>query len=398
MKKLLRRAATLTVLAAIIGAVIYAFQPQPVAVDVQEVVQGPMQVTIDEEGETRIRDRFVVSAPVSGRVLRIDLEPGDTVRAGQTVVATLLPADPTPLDFRTRTEARARVNQAEAALGRAVANRSQIVEQLDFAESQLTRYEELLEDGLVSRENYETVRAEARTLREALNTAEFEVSNAERAVEVAEAALVETGEAADAGTTVTIRAPIDGVVLRRMRESEAVVPMGEPLVEIGDVADIEIVSDLLSADAVRINAGDRVLIEEWGGGTTLDGRVRRVEPSGFTRLSALGVEEQRVNVVIDFVDREQAARDLGDGYRVEVRIVIWESENALKVPTGSLFRGTNGEWSVFAVVDGHAEERSVEIGQRNGLEAEVISGLSESEAVITHAGDDVQDGVEVVQQ
>jgi len=240
---------------------------------------------------------------------------------------------------------------------------------------------------------------EARSLREALNTAEFDVSTAERAVEVAEAALVDgpaTGTA-ESGAPVTIRSPIDGVVLRRIRESEAVVPMGEPLIEIGDVTHIEIVSDLLSADAVRIRSGDGVLIEQWGGGMTLEGRVRRVEPSGFTKLSALGVEEQRVNVIIDFVDREEAARYLGDAYRVEIRIVTWETDHAVKVPTGSLFR-TGEDWSVFAVADGLAELRIVEIGQRNGLEAEVLSGLAEGDRVVMHPSDQVADGVAVIER
>lgn len=397
MKKLLKPAGTLLVIAAIVAAIAYALRPQPVQVDIQEIVRGPMEVTIDAEGKTRIRERFVVSSPVSGRVLRIDLEPGDRVRAGQTVIATVLPADPTPLDARTRAEATARVDQAEAALRRAEANRNQIAEEFDFADTQLGRYEELVEDGLVPRERFDTVRADARRLREALNTAEFDVQNAERAVDVARAALVETGTAVEGDPPVTVRSPIDGVVLRRVRESEAVVPMGEPLVEIGDTANLEIVADLLSADAVRTEPGDRVLIEEWGGGSTLEGRVRRIEPSGFTKLSALGVEEQRVNVVIDFVDREEAGRQLGDAYRVEVRIVTWETEDTLKAPTSSLFRDRNNAWAVFAVVDGLAEQRPVEIGQRNGLEAQVLSGLTEGDRVIAHPGD-LSPGAEVVQQ
>lgn len=397
MKRFLRPAGTLLVVAAIVAAIAYALRPQPVQVDMQEIVRGPMRVTIDEEGETRIRERFVVSSPVSGRVLRIDLEPGDPVRAGETVVATVLPADPTPLDARTRAEAIARVDQAEAAHNRSIANRNQIAAEFDFADSQLRRYGDLVEDGLVPREQFDTVRADARRLREALNTAEFDVQNAERAVDVARAALVETGTAVEGDPAVTVRSPIDGVVLRRVRESEAVVPMGEPLVEIGDTANLEIVADLLSADAVRIEPGDRVLIEEWGGGTTLEGRVRRIEPSGFTKLSALGVEEQRVNVVIDFVDRREAGRQLGDAYRVEVRIVTWETETALKAPTSSLFRDQNNAWAVLAVVDGLAEQRSVEIGQRNGVEAQVLSGLTEGDMVIAHPGD-LSPGSEVVGQ
>lgn len=398
MRRFLTRVLFLLLLAAIVGAFVYAFRPQPVGVDFDQVVRGPMQVTIDEEGETRIRDRFVVSAPLAGRILRINLEPGDTVAAGRTPVATFLPTGPSFLDVRSQTEAEARVRAAEAAVDRVTANLDRVREERDFAESQLERYRELLEEGLISRESFDTAEFEARRQREAYDTAELEIRDAERAVEVAQASLVGAVEdisSSETGEPITIRSPINGVVLRRLRESEAVVPSGEPLVEIGDTSQIEIVSDLLSADAVQIGNGDRVLIEQWGGGMTLEGRVRLVEPSGFTKLSALGVEEQRVNVIIDFDDQEEAAGYLGDGYRVEVRIVVWETTNALKVPTSSLFR-TGEDWSVFSVAEGMAVLRPVELGRRNGLEAEVVSGLSESDLVVVHPSDDVVEGVEIV--
>ncbi len=398
MRRFLTRVLFLLLLAAIVGAFVYAFRPQPVGVDFDQVVRGPMQVTIDEEGETRIRDRFVVSAPLAGRILRINLEPGDTVAAGRTPVATFLPTGPAFLDVRSQTEAEARVRAAEAAVDRVTANLDRVREERDFAESQLERYRELLEEGLISRESFDTAEFEARRQREAYDTAELEIRDAERAVEVAQASLVGAVEdisSSETGEPITIRSPINGVVLRRLRESEAVVPSGEPLVEIGDTSQIEIVSDLLSADAVQIGNGDRVLIEQWGGGMTLEGRVRLVEPSGFTKLSALGVEEQRVNVIIDFDDQEEAAGYLGDGYRVEVRIVVWETTNALKVPTSSLFR-TGEDWSVFSVAEGMAVLRPVELGRRNGLEAEVVSGLSESDLVVVHPSDDVVEGVEIV--
>ncbi len=398
MKRFRNRISSVLLLAAVIGAFIYAFRPQPVPVDFDQVVRGPMQVTIDEEGETRIHDRFVVSAPVGGRVLRVDLEPGDIVRAGRTPVATFLPTEPSLLDVRSQTEAEARVRAAEAAVGRVRANLERVREELAFAESQLTRYGELFEQGLISRERFDTAEFEAKRQREAYNTAEFEIRDAEQAIDVARARLVGAIENATAGSTrdpITIRSPIDGTVLRRLRESEAVVPSGEPLVEIGDTSQIEIVSDLLSADAVKIHSGDRVLIEQWGGGMTLQGHVRLVEPSGFTKLSALGVEEQRVNVIIEFDDQAVAANYLGDGYRVEVRIVVWETADALKVPTSTLFR-TGDDWSVFSLAEGRASLRPVEIGQRNRLEAEVLAGLAESESVIVHPSDDVVDGVETV--
>jgi HlyD family secretion protein len=381
----------------VIAAFVYAFRPQPVGVEFGKAVRGPMLVTIDEEGETRIRKRFVVSAPVAGRISRIELEPGDRVEAGRTAIATLIAAQPALLDARTRTEGEARVRAAEAAVGRARADRDRAKEELALAQTQLDRYTRLVEEGVAPRERHDTAASDFRTKQEALNAAEFELRDTERNVEVAKASLVQSSEDAGAAAglgPITIRAPIDGVVLRRLRESEGVVPSGEPLVEIGDTSRIEIVADLLSADAVRIGTGSRVMIEQWGGGTGLDGHVRRVEPSGFTKLSALGVEEQRVNVIIDFDDPAQAKR-LGDGYRVEVRVVTWETPNALKVPTSSIFR-TGDNWSVYTVDDGRAALRRVEVGQRNGVEAEILSGLSESEPVVLHPSDDVVEGVHIV--
>ena len=400
MKRLFKRVSLLLLLAAIVAAFVYAFRPQPIEADFGKVVRGDMRITIDEEGETRIHDRFVVSAPVPGRVLRIDLEPGDTVLARRTRVATFLPIEPAPLDIRSRTEAEARVRAAQAAVERVKANLDRVREELSFRESQMERYGELFEQGLVSRERFETAEFEARRQREVSNTAELEIQDAERAVEVARASLVQvvadaTSDSNGNGQPITIRSPINGVVLRRLRESESVVPSGEPLVEIGDTSQLEIVSDLLSADAVRIGAGDEVLIEEWGGGMTLHGSVRLVEPSGFMKLSALGVEEQRVNVIIDFDDPEQAAGYLGDGYRVEIRIVTWETDDTLKIPTSSLFR-TGDDWSVFTVVEGRAVLRRVEIGQRNGLEAQILSGLSVDDPLIIHPSDDVADGVRIM--
>jgi HlyD family secretion protein len=395
MKRLIPRLLTLLAAAAVVAAFVYAFRPQPVAADFETVTRGPMQVTIDEEGETRLRDRFVVSAPVPGRVLRIDLEPGDAVRAGQTRIATFLPSDPVMLDSRSRAEAEARVEAAENAIGRARAERDRAREELEYAESELERSERLFNQELISRAQYDRAGFDARTRREALSAAEFAVSDAEQAVAVARATLTDTRGDNGAIEPITIRAPIDGVVLRRMRESESVVPAGEPLVELGDVSQLEIVSDFLSEDAVQIDRGDRVLIERWGGGTALEGRVRLIEPSGFTKLSALGVEEQRVNVIIDFVDAAEAARYLGDAYRVEVRVVVWESASAIKAPTGSLFR-TGDAWSVFTVAEGMARLRPVDVGQRNGLEAEILSGLSESDTLIIHPSGNIADGVEVV--
>lgn len=379
-------------------AVVWALRPRPVQADFAVVERGPLRVTIDEEGETRVRDRFVVSAPLAGRVLRIELEPGDPVVANETVLATFQPADPTLLDARSRAEADARVRAAEARLGRARVDRERAAVEVEFARSELSRQRALAANALISREQLESVELQARTGEEAFRSAEFAVRSAEFELEVAQASLLQVrgnpSNTASRSETIILRAPIDGVVLRRLRESEAIVPAGEPLLEVADPGELEIVSDLLSTDAVKIQPGQTVLIEQWGGTEALGGRVRLVEPSGFTKISALGVEEQRVNVIIDFEDVREAWEALGDGYRVEVRVVIWEGD-VIKIPTSSLFRAGE-DWAVYTVRDGTAMLRVVEIGQRNSLEAEVLSGIERGEPVIVHPSDALGDGVAVV--
>jgi HlyD family secretion protein len=381
-RKLLAGAGLILILLAV------ALWPEPTDVDLAPVERGTLQVTVDDEGETRVRDRFVISAPVAGRLLRIELEPGDPVRRGQGV-ATLSPAPPVLLDARSRAEAAAAVEAARAGLGRARAERDRAQVARDRARSDLARHRELAPTGVVSAEVLEMREAEARAAEDALRSAAFAVATAESELERARAVLLQTS-ASGRAPVVVLHSPVDGVVLRRLRESEAVVPPGEPLLELGNARDLEIVSDLLSVDAVKTRPGQRVLVEEWGGEGALRGRVRRVEPSGFLKISALGVEEQRVNVVIDFEDPAQAAT-LGDGYRVEVRVVVWEGPDVVKAPTSSLFR--QGEkWAVFVAKGGRARLRAVEVGQRNGLEAQILSGLAAGDRVVVHPSDTLRDG------
>ena len=382
-------------LVVVVAAIAFALRPQPVPADFATVGRGSLRVTIDEEGETRVRNRFVVSAPVTGRVLRIDLEPGDRVVAGETVIASVQPASPPLLDARTRAEAAARVSAAESALEEARAARDRTRTERDLALSDLERQRELDEGGLVSEERLETAETTARAREDALRAAESAVHTAESQLQAARAVLLDPDGRREQGPPVVVQAPVTGVVLRRIRESEAIVPAGESLVEIGDPGNLEIVSDLLSTDAVRIREGLRVLIEGWGGDETLRGVVRRVEPSGFTKISALGVEEQRVNVLIDFTDPATAWEALGDGYRVEVRVIVWEGEDVLKVETSSLFR-LGDEWTVYVVEDGRATRRPVTVGHRNGFEAEILAGLEAGEQIILHPGDAVENGVAVV--
>lgn len=389
------------VLAALVGVFAYLLRPAPVPADFATVARGPLRVTVDEEGKTRVRQWYEISAPVAGTVLRIHLEPGDPVQARETVLARFLPSAPSLLDARTRAEAEARVRAAEAAVRQARALRDEARTQLEFARSRLERSIELSENGIISREQFEAVQVEERVREKELEGADSTLRRAEHELEMARAALIHTEAPATRDSTggspvaIDLRSPVDGVVLRRLRESQAVVPAGEPLLEVGNPADLEIVSDLLSTDAVKVRPGNKVLIERWGGGDVLRGRVRRVEPAGFTKISALGVEEQRVNVIIDFEDPRAAWEALGDAYRVEVAVVVWESENVLKIPTSSLFR-RGEEWGVFVVQKGRAVRRLIEIGRQNGVEAEVLAGLSEGEQVIDHPSDAITDGVAVV--
>ena len=370
-----------------------AFRPQPVAVDVAAVDRGPLEVTLDEEGETRVRDRFVVSTPVAGRVLRIELEAGDPVAAGQ-VLAVVRPADPALLDVRSRAEGEARAAAAAAGLEESRARLQAAEAEARFAAAELERTRRLAGEGIVPQESLDQAVTTARSRAEAVEAARAEVARMRQELEAVRARVADPGDAGT-GRPVEVTAPVAGTVLRRVRESEAVVAAGEPLLEIGDPADLEVVTDMLSQDAVRIAPGDPVRIEEWGGDEPLAGRVRRVEPGGFTRVSALGVEEQRVDVVIDLVDPAAARPSLGDAFRVEVRVVTWRSDDVLRLPTGALFRQPDGAWAVFTVAGGRARLTPVRIGHRSDLAAEVTAGLEAGDAVVLHPGDAVTDGARV---
>ena len=379
--------------AVIAGLLAVVLWPTAVQVDVAAVSSGPLAVTVDEEGVTRVRDRFIVSAPVSGRGLRIELEPGDCVKRGQ-VVARVRAEAPPLLDARTQTEAEAVVESARAALGRARAEAQRARATLEQAQRDFVRVGSLAEDRVIARQEFEMQASNVYVARETANAAEFAVRAATSELQRAEARLAPVRPAA-AGRVVNVIAPVEGVVLKRVRESETFVPTGDPLIEIGDPGQLEIVADLLSTDAVRVKAGARAFVEQWGGDTPLEARVRRIEPAGFMKISALGVEEQRVNVVLDFVEPSPPGRAaLGDGYRVEVRVVIWESSSVVKVPTSALFR--HGEkWVVYVMDAGRARRTVVELGRQTGQSAEVTAGLAEGERVILHPGDTLVDGARV---
>lgn len=379
----------------LLGALAWAFRPEPVPVDLGDTVRGSMEVTLSEEGETRVRERYRISAPVAGSLLRIELEAGDPVKAGSTVLATFRPV---ALDPRTIAELDAAVRASRSSREEARADLEAARAELAHADAEAERYRRLEEQGIVSSERSESATLERTTRERAVEAARYRLSTAEHRLEQAEASLLEarSGTGGD-DAILRLTSPIDGVVLSRSRESEGVVGAGEVLLEVGDPSRLEVVSDFLSSDAVGIDPDDPVHIEDWGGGTRLEGVVRRVEPSGFTKVSALGVEEQRVNVVIDFEDPREGWEKLGDGYRVQVSVVVWKGEGVLQVPTSALFRHGDG-WAVFAVDpegDSEAHLVPVEVGHRNGLQAEVASGLTERQRVVIHPSEDVADGVKV---
>lgn len=355
--------------------------PAPLRVETARVASGPMQVTVDEEGVTRVRDRYVVTAPVAGRVARITFAPGDSVGRGAEV-ARLYPA---PLDARAREQGAARVSEAEDALRAAHAVAAQARAALAQARRARARTEELAARNLIAPEERERVELDETTRARELESAEFRAQAAAHDVEVARAALLGTAGAASA-----LRSPVYGRVLRIPERSERVVAAGEPIIEVGDCGNLEIVADLLSSDAVLVAPRDAMLIEGWGG-TTLRGRLRTVESSGFTKVSALGVEEQRVTVVGDFVDPPGR---LGDRFRVDVRIVIWEGADVLQVPASALFR-RGDDWRVFVIERGRARPRDVRIGHRTPFAVEITSGVAAGDTVIRNPSDRIADGVRV---
>ncbi|HJP23493.1 MAG: HlyD family efflux transporter periplasmic adaptor subunit [Alphaproteobacteria bacterium] len=376
----------------------YAFRPQAVPADFATVGRGKLMVTVDDTGRTRVRDVYRVSAPVAGRLLRIEARVGDAATAGETVLATIEPSDPSFLDRRSRSQAQAEVKAAEAALALAQAELERVRAELTFARSELERARALVLRNNISKRAMDKAGRDVQTGQAAEQSAAATVRIRRYELEMARAMLIRPGQ--KRGKTggqccVEVRAPVSGRVLRLIQESEGVIAAGTPLLEIGDPGDLEIVVDLLSSDAVKVREGAAVMVEEWGGGTTLAGTVRRIEPYGFTKISALGIEEQRVNAIIDFAEPREKWRSLGHGYRVEVRIVVWQGENVLKLPLSALFR-QGEDWAVFALIGGKARLRRLAIGRSNASEAELQDGLSEGDRVVLHPSDRIVEGVELV--
>jgi HlyD family secretion protein len=396
MKKWLKRVLLGVLALGLVGAIASAYRPRPVPVDVEKVTRGVLEVTVTEPGKTRVKDRYVISAPVGGYLDRTLLRPGDAVEEGQ-VIARLGSLDPPLLDARSRAQADAQVRAALAAREQAEAVLKRAQTTVEYARTEVARQEKLAEVGSISAQALETARFESRSRAQEALSAQSAVRIAEQQLEMARAARGRMEQPRAEHEHLEIRAPVRGWVLRVMQESEGAVTPGAPLMEIGDPQVLEVVVDVLSQDAVRIRPGARVRIEHWGGDEPLAGRVQRVEPAAFTRTSALGVEEQRVNVLITLEEPVERRKALGDGYRVEARITLWEGADVVQVPESGLFR-QGEQWAVFLAQDGKARLRPVKLGQRNGLRAQVLEGLVPGDTVIVHPGDSVKEGVAYVER
>ncbi len=381
-----------------VGALYVAFRPQAVPVDLSKAVVAPMEVTIGADGISRIRNVFEVSAPVSGMVQRSPVKAGDVVLAGDTLVAVIVPGQPAFLDERSRQQAEAAVREAEAALRLSEANIAAAQANYEYVRDQYDRAVQLERTGNLTTSKLDEARLLLEKARTAVVSALSERSLRQSTVDRAKATLIgpESPELSGLNTCcVEIVAPVDGSVLSVVSASERLVPAGAALLKIGNPQDLEIVVDLLSGDAVGLPENAVAYVERWGGETVLSAEVKQIEPAAFTKISALGISEQRVRILLDFTSDLTARKGMGDGFQVFVRIIEWRGDDILQVPISSLFRD-DGDWAVFKVVDGIAVKSPVEIGHRNASVSEVLGGIKAGDVVITHPSDKVLDGVAVV--
>ena len=380
------------VLLILAGLMAYGFWPSPLPVQTASVARGPMTVSVTEEGKTRIRSRYLVYPPTAGHLQRVELRAGAHVKAG-SVLAVLTPEASTFLDPRARAEALARVDATKAAVQARRAEAQRVGVSLELARTELGRMDALLQSGAVARQEWDRAENQTRILERGVQAAAFALQVAEHEAAAAKAVLTK-GAIPENGESVPILAPVNGYVLAVMEENARAVTASTPIMEVGDPNDLEIEIELLSTDAVAVAPGARARIEHWGGEGSLTARVTVVEPGGFTKVSAIGVEEQRVKVRAELVDAPPPGVLLGDRYGVQARIVTWQGENVLQVPTGTLFRH-GGEWRAFVLEGGKAVLRKLVVGRENGLEAEVREGLGKGETVILHPPDTLKDGMRV---
>jgi len=382
--------------AAIVAAgLALGLMPRAQRVDMAEVKRAPLVVTVEEEGKTRVMERYLVSAPVSGYVRRSALKAGDAVKAGQ-VIAVIEPARAVALDPRTRAQAQAQVSAAQAALAVAEQNARAARAAAELAQQERLRADSLRQSSFISEQALDSARSVETRARAAEQAALHSVKVVRFELEIARAAVASTTRLQGGGSleALQVRAPVAAQVLELLQESEGAVAAGQPLLEIGNPDSLEVEVEVLSTHAVKIAPGSKVILDRWGGEQAVEGTVRVVEPSGFTKISALGVEEQRVRVIVDFASPREAWQRLGDGYRVEARFVLWEGDDVLQLPTSALFRHGEG-WAVFAMEGGRARLTPVETGQRAGLATQVLSGLAAGARVVSHPDDKIGDGTRV---
>ena len=379
----------------VIGGVVMAMRPKPVIVESAAVTKGPLVVSVIEEGKTRIRHRHIISPPIAGFMRRIELRAGAPIEKGKTLLAVIEASTSNFLDPRTKAEAEARIKTAEAVRETRQADLARTKASLDLAEKQVERQRKLRDSGATSQQDYDIAESQAQVRQRESNAAEFALNAAASDVEVARAALLQAqAPSADQAKPIQVLAPVDGFILNVYEESARPVTPGMAIMEVGDPHDLEAEIELLSSDAVGVAPGAEVSIEQWGGEKPLRGKVSVVEPGGFTKISSLGVEEQRVKVRVDFLDPIPPGHTFGDRYRVEARIVTWKGDDVLQVPTGGLFRRGN-QWMAYLNESGVAKETKVTIGKNNGVSAQVLEGLQEGQQVILHPPDTVKEEVKV---
>ena len=369
----------------------WAFSPRSVEVDADSVTRGDLTVTVSDDGMTRVRDVFVLSAPLDGTMTRVEVEPGDAVTEGKTVISTIRPLLPPLLPARTAAQLKSAVASAEAALTAARADAERLSAEHTRLARDLDRAKKLLQSATVSQQAVDNAEAAEREGYLALRAAEAVIGVRRQELAAARAALMPS-QAQNGNDTVPVKAPLSGQILAVDRESEGPIAQGTPIVEIGDLNSLECVADFLSEEAVRVKPGDLVTFTDWGG-DPLPGRVRRVEPAGFTKISALGIEEQRVNIVMD-LDNPADRRNLGHGYRFVANIAVWQGTGKLVVPMSALFRDADG-WAVFVIVNGRAEWRNVAVGHTNRTHAEILGGVKEGDRVVVHPPRQLERGAKV---
>lgn len=371
------------------------FAPTPISVDSAAVRRGDMIVTVSAEGKTRVKEQYELVAPIAGKLLRLTLKAGDPVIANETVVFTIEPPQPQFHDSRSNAELEAKLRAAEAAHDHAAAELERAKADNEFAKREMERAKDLSHIGAVSDRVLQQTERDAKVREAAVQVAENIVKQRVSEVELARASLTGPGSLEGPNTVhaLEVRSPINGRVLNVLKESEMIVNPGMPIVQLGDIGNLEVMLEMLSEDAVKVQEGAKASLEGWGG-QGLTAKVRRVEPAGFTKISALGIEEQRVRVLLDFLDPPSQWQPLGAGYRISAKIGVWSAEGVLKVPLGGLFRDGN-RWACYLIRNGAAELVHLTIGHLNDAEAEVLEGAKEGDLVILHPSDRIAGGIPV---